>query len=151
MKKFLSEDILLIYKKLESLRSAESNLVKEICFVMEQGSESGGHDNAPLDAVNDTLARIRDRIKEVAALCVNYTVVEKSDMGIVSIGSIVHYEMGHTKEVKTLRGYNAGVYTTKEDNAIGYNSPLGSAILGKKKGETILLFNKKSVTIIDIY
>jgi len=148
-------------KELEKKIKQQQLLIEEISkekAIAYEVSGDGWHDNPGFNqlvqkeekAINDLL-RLKERIA-------NSFIIEthKRNTALVSIGSIVKYKMKYLKsgESKNLEFEIAGSGETDlTRNRISYDSPIGSALLGMKKGEikvTSIPKGEVMVEVIDI-
>ena len=110
--------------------------------------------NAEYDAAKEEQAMIEARIKELEAKLSNYEIIDESKIrnDIVSIGSFVKVL---DKEFDEEEVYQI-VGSTEADinlNRISNNSPMATALLGKKKGDTVRVATPQAtfeVTILEI-
>lgn len=118
---------------LKGVRRAE--IAEKIKDAREQGDLS---ENAEYDAAKDEQREIEMRIDEIESILANSEVIDKSDYkkGTVGIGS-------HVKilDVKADEEIEYDIVGATEANSLGgkisNESPLGAALLGKKKGDEI--------------
>ena len=87
------------------------------------------------------------RIAEIEAILENYTVVEVKQNDIVQIGSTVTVKVNDIEKIFKIVGVNEA---DPVDGKISGNSPLGSALLGKKAGESLDLKIDESSVKYDI-
>jgi transcription elongation factor GreA len=118
---------------LKGVRRAE--IAEKIKDAREQGDLS---ENAEYDAAKDEQRDIEMRIDEIESILANSEVIDKSDFkkGTIGIGS-------HVKilDVKADEEIEYDIVGATEANSLGgkisNESPLGAALLGKKKGDEI--------------
>lgn len=118
---------------LKGVRRAE--IAEKIKDAREQGDLS---ENAEYDAAKDEQREIEMRIDEIETIIANSEVIDKSDFkkGTIGIGS-------HVKilDVKVDEEIEYDIVGATEANSLGgkisNESPLGAALLGKKKGDEI--------------
>jgi transcription elongation factor GreA len=87
------------------------------------------------------------RISEIEAILENYTIVEVKQNDIVQIGSTVTVKVNDIEKIFKIVGVNEA---DPVDGKISGNSPLGSALLGKKAGESLDLKIDESSVKYDI-
>ena len=110
-------------------------VAQKIKDAREQGDLS---ENAEYDAAKDEQREIESRIEKIENILKNAEVVDKSDLkrGTIGIGSHVKlFDMKLDEEME----YDI-VGATEADSLngkISNESPLGSALLGKKKGDEV--------------
>jgi transcription elongation GreA/GreB family factor len=122
--------------KLERLKQSVPHLVSEAARTAAYGDRS---ENAEYKDAKSTLRRtyrqisgIEDQLKRVSVID-----TEKNATGTVQLGStvVVEYKNGTQKTFQILGSQES----SPADGRISYQSPLGAALLGHKKGESIML------------
>lgn len=118
---------------LKGVRRAE--IAEKIKEAREQGDLS---ENAEYDAAKDEQRDIEMRIEEIENILVNSEVVDKSDYkkGTIGVGShikVLDMKLDEEIEYDIVGATEANSLSGKISN----ESPLGSALLGKKKGDEI--------------
>ncbi len=107
---------------------------KEIADSLEYAKSLGDlSENQEYHEARDSQATVEDRINHLEQILKTASIVSSAGNGVVAAGSSVTLEKGDgTKKVYTIVG-------SEEANAalgkISMRSPLGTAILGKPKGE----------------
>ena len=137
------------YRELVDVKRREAS--EKIKVAREYGDLS---ENAEYDAAKEEQAMIEARIKELEAKLSNYEIIDESKIrnDIVSIGSFVKVL---DKEFDEEVVYQI-VGSTEADinlNRISNNSPMATALLGKKKGDTVRVATPQAtfeVTILEI-
>ena len=112
---------------------------KEVAQKIKEAREQGDlSENAEYDAAKDEQRDIEARIEEIEKILKNVEVVDEDevDLDTISIGCRVRlYDVGMEEEVE----YQI-VGSTEADSLnckISNESPVGSALIGRKVGETI--------------
>ena len=112
---------------------------KEVAQKIKEAREQGDlSENAEYDAAKDEQRDIETRIEEIEKILKNVEVVDEDevDLDTVSIGCSVRlYDVDMEEEV----GYQI-VGSTEADSLnfkISNESPVGSALIGRKVGETV--------------
>lgn len=131
-----------ILKKLkEENRPAESEEVKVL-------STTGDYsENAGYQAAKAKLRRTNNKITKIEYILARADIIEtnkKRDK--VELGSLVELKSENTSKKYQILG---SAETNPNQGKISYSSPLGSALLDKKVGETVKLKDKK-YTIVNI-
>lgn len=123
------EEKLAYYKSTRRVEATE-----KIAIAREFGDLS---ENSEYDAAKEEQAQIEAEIREMEDILLNCEIIENgADEGVVNIGSTVKVydeEFDEELELKILG-------STESNPALGIisnNSPLGSALIGKKKGEKV--------------
>lgn len=150
-KEYLSQDKLTQLKEeLERLKTVDR---KEVAERLEYAKSLGDlSENAEYHEARDQQADVEDRIKQIEEMLKKAVVVTEKQHGqTVDIGStlVVRKDKETEKTITLVGSEEANMAAGK----ISFQSPLGSALLGKKKGETISVLTPKGATpytIIDI-
>ena len=117
---------------------------KEIADALEYAKSLGDlSENAEYHQAREDQANCEDRITHIEQILKNAVIMdEKHATGVVSVGSTVTVVKKGSKEEKTF----ALVGSEEADTISGKisnESPLGSAILGKKKGDKVIVHAPK--------
>ena len=143
------------FEKLQEELSFRSKEERERIKVAIAEARSFGDlsENAEYDEARNEQAKNEARIKELEDLIQNAIVVEEneSDAGVVSLGSCVKVEKGGKEiEYKIVGSNEADPF----DNKISDMSPVGKALVGAKKGDTVSVTTPAgvmSLTVLDVY
>lgn len=123
------------YDELSS--TGRKEMAEKIKIAREFGDLS---ENAEYDAAKEEQGFLEKRIREINEMLSNCTIIDEStiDTKTVSVGCFVKLqdlEFGDKLEYKIV-----GVSEAKiEENLISNESPLGSALIGKKKGQEVVV------------
>ena len=93
-------------------------------------------ENADYDAAKNDQAELEGRIKKIEKMLENYEIIEKKSNGKVGLGSTVNIKYiddDEEDEYKIVGSQEADPFESKISN----ESPLGAALLGKKKGDEV--------------
>ncbi len=127
---------------------------KEIAEDLEYAKSLGDlSENAEYQEAREAQATIEDRINHLEAVLKSATIVSSHHTNEVTVGSkvsikkesmsdVLQYTLVGTEEADLTKGF------------ISYNSPLGAAVMGKKKGEDFSFKSPKGsikYTIVDIH
>lgn len=114
---------------------------REIADRIEAAKELGDlSENAEYADAKEAQAFNEGRISELANLLKNLTVVESEKTGVIGMGSKIKAEAnGQVKEFVIVSFNEADPLAGKISN----ESPIGLALLGHKKGETIIVKTPK--------
>lgn len=121
----------------ELCSTGRKEMAEKIKIAREFGDLS---ENAEYDAAKEEQGFLEKRIREINEMLSNCTIIDEStiDTKTVSVGCIVKLqdlEFGDKLEYKIV-----GVSEAKiEENLISNESPLGSALIGKKKGQEVVV------------
>jgi transcription elongation factor GreA len=119
----------------QELKNLETVRRKEILDALEYAKSLGDlSENAEYHQARDEQARLEDRVQTIKSILQNATIVKQHHSDIVEVGTTVIVKK---KGAKTEQEFQL-VGSEEVDMAAGkisHNSPLGEALLGKKKGE----------------
>ena len=92
-------------------------------------------ENSDYDAARNEQAQVEGRIKELEYKLEHCTIAESKKSGEIAIGSTVtiEYDDGEVEEYKIVGSLEADPF----ENKISNESPIGKAVIGHKKGETV--------------
>ena len=109
---------------------------ENVLAIKEARSHGDLSENSEYDAARDEQAKIEARIQELEYKLEHATIIDNKDKTHVNVGSEVTIEYIDDKEqeVYTIVG---SLEADPFDNKISNESPIGSAILGKKVGDVI--------------
>ncbi len=132
-KEYLSEEkFKLLTVELENLKSVQrKKIAEELEFAKGLGDLS---ENAEYHEAREAQAALEDRILQLESILANAEIVAAHHSDVVEVGSTVHIKKTGDK---VERVYNI-VGSEEVDTAAGkisFKSPLGQALLGRKKGE----------------
>ncbi len=118
-------------KELEELKTVRR---KEVAENLEYAKALGDlSENAEYHEARDTQASVEDRISRLEMIIKTAAIVSSHSTDIVSIGSVVTVKKGSIEQTFTIVGSEEA---DMNQGKISVRSPLGSAALGKKKGES---------------
>ena len=109
---------------------------KEVAAHLEYAKSLGDlSENAEYQEARDRQADIEDRIKEVENILKNAQIVSGKHSGTVDVGSVVTIKKkgGEEKELTIVGSEEADMLLGK----ISHLSPIGSALIGRKKGDSV--------------
>lgn len=116
---------------------------KEIADSLEYAKSLGDlSENAEYHQAREDQANCEDRISHIEQILKNAVIMESGVSGVVSVGSTVTVLKKGSKEEKTF----ALVGSEEADSVSGKisnESPLGQALLGKKKGDKVIVHAPK--------
>ena len=133
--------------ELETLKTEKR---KEILEALEFAKSLGDlSENAEYHQAREEQGKLEERIASIENLLQNSEVVTKHRGGIIQVGTTVVVQKEGTKEKKTFSivgSEEADVLAGKISN----NSPLGQALIGKKKGDEAVLKSPKGEIVYTI-
>lgn len=120
----------------EELERRKNVIRHEIAERIERAKELGDlSENAEYSEAKDEQAFNEGRIIELEQLIKSLTVVEQNgDKSVIDLGSTVEVEVNGKKKTFTLVSFNE---VDPENNLISNESPIGDALMGKKKGDEV--------------
>jgi transcription elongation factor GreA len=109
-------------------------------------------ENAEYDAAKNEQTKCYTRIKELEELIQHAIIVEESDNGTVGLGSSVKIlRDGIECEYKIVGSNEADPF----ENKISDRSPVGAALIGKKKGDVVQTTTNKGrvieIKVLDVF
>lgn len=126
---------------------------KEIVEALEAAKALGDlSENSEYHEARDEQGRTEDRIREVENLLKTAVIVKKHTSSQVEVGVSVKVKKAGDKE-EVIYHIVGAQESDMASNKISYKSPLGQALMGKKKGEEFNLKTPKGLvkyTLIDI-
>jgi transcription elongation GreA/GreB family factor len=137
----LEEDKQWARQRIAELEKAIQELGPEFNVALTQSNETW-HDNAPFDALRDTQALYvaeMQHLKEVLAKAA--IKVPKRIAGMINIGNVVTLKRAGKHQRFLLAGHWTYRVAEEHDGAtiVSCMSPLGSALLGAKVGDEIII------------
>jgi transcription elongation factor GreA len=121
-------------KELEYLRGEKR---REIIDSLEYAKSLGDlSENAEYHQAREDQAKLEDRISKIENILKTSTVLKKHKSSVIEIGSVAIVQKEGGKEQKTYHIVGAEEADMAKGK-ISYHSPLGQALLGKKKGDTV--------------
>ncbi len=127
----------------DELKTLISVRRKEIADALEYAKSLGDlSENAEYHQAREDQANCEDRIIHIEQILKNAVIMETHATGVVNVGSTVTVQKKGSKEEKTF----ALVGSEEADSISGKisnESPLGEALLGKKKGDKVIVHAPK--------
>lgn len=127
----------------EELKMLQTVRRKEIADALEYAKSLGDlSENAEYHQAREDQANCEDRITHIEQILKNAVIMEGHSVGVISVGSTVTIVKKGSKEEKTF----ALVGSEEADSVSGKisnESPLGQALLGKKKGDKVVVHAPK--------
>ncbi len=139
-----------LQKELEELKMARR---QEIADRLEYAKRLGDlSENAEYQSAKEEWAMNEGRIAEIEDILSRAVIIEKEHSADVQLGSSVSLKRSGSEEIE-----NYSLVGSEEADSmsgkISYESPLGSALIGKKKGSKVEVLTpngKINYTIIDV-
>lgn len=133
-------------QELDTLRTEGRREVAERIRVAREFGEIA--ENAEYDDAKNEQAMLEHKIAQLEERLINARVIDTSDVdtSVVSIGSVVRLRDVDAKE--TVEYHIVGsAEANPADRKLSNESPVGRAILGRKKGETVEVTTPRGSTI----
>lgn len=120
------------------LGKLEGETRKEILDALEYAKSLGDlSENAEYHQARDDQARLEDRIKTIKEILRNATVIKQHHSDIVEVGTTVVVKKKGDSTERTFQIVGSEEVDMSAGK-ISYKSPLGEALMGKKKGDTAI-------------
>lgn len=131
-------------KELETLKSQRGEIAEKIAAARELGDLS---ENADYDAARDEQGQAETRIAEIEDILLHAEIIKAKKSSTINVGSTVHLKQASKKVTYTIVG---PVEADPLEAKISNESPLGSALIGKKAGESVHIETPKGKTTYKI-
>jgi len=127
------------------LLEAKTSKRKEILEALEYAKSLGDlSENAEYHQAREDQGKLEERIGYLETLLEESLVIEKTDSDIVEIGSFVKVKKSDGEEKEfTIVGQEEADFP---NGKISHGSPIGEALMGKKKGDEIIVHTPKGDT-----
>lgn len=119
--------------KLARLRQSRPALASEVGRLGAMGDFS---ENAPYQIAKGRLRSVNARIEETENLLKKAVIIKQKKSDRVELGNMVVVNASGKEKTYQILGSQE---TDPEHGIISHNSPIGSALLGKKAGEEVLI------------
>ncbi len=132
--KLTKEGLEKLKKELERLKTVDRE--RNLEALKEARAQGDLSENADYDAARDEQARIESRIKEIENILKHAELIrDEKGTGKVTLGATVLIKVNgnEPKEYTVVGSLEADPF----QNRISNESPIGKAVIGKKKGETV--------------
>ncbi len=156
----MPKDVILTPEGLAMLKAELDQLSttgrREVAARIKEAREFGDiSENAEYDDAKNEQAMLEARIAQLEDKLRSATVVDASDLGtdVVRVGSVVHVKDGDGKSIKyTIVG---SAEAAPADMRLSNESPVGKALLGRKRGDEVVFTTPKGerrlkITKIDV-
>ena len=123
---------------------------REIIGAVEYAKSLGDlSENAEYHAASEAQGKLEDRIQQIEHTLKFAEVVEKSSDGSISVGSVVVVKKEGETNTRTFQIVGSEE-TDMLSGKVSYKSPIGQALHGKKKGDTVSVATPKGNTEYEI-
>ncbi len=124
-----------VTKLKEELEDLTGSARQKIAARLKEAKEYGDlSENIQWDDAKDQQAFIEGRISEVENILKNAVIIEAKSTGVVGLGTTVHLELEDGQQKYTIVG---STEANPDEGKISNESPIGRALMGKKKGEEV--------------
>lgn len=138
--KFTPEGFEKLKKELSELTDRRPGVLTRLVTAREQGDLS---ENAGYHAAKEELGKIDSRVRELKLMMRLAEVVQAKEANIVGFGNtVVINDGGNNLEFTIVSAQEADPMMGK----ISDSSPIGSALLGKKTGDTVCVYSPSGKT-----
>lgn len=118
-------------KELEELKARRGEIAEKIKAARDFGDLS---ENAEYDAARDEQAQVESRIAEIEDILLNSSLITTTNNGTIALGSKVTLTSDKGTVTYTLV---SSVEADPAEKKISDESPIGRALVGKKKGDKV--------------
>jgi transcription elongation factor GreA len=155
----MPKDVILTPEGLANLKSELEELStvrrREVAARIKEAREFGDiSENAEYDDAKNEQAMLEARIAQLEEKLRSATVIDNSDLGtdMVRVGSVVHVKEGGKSTKYTIVG---SAEASPAEMKLSNESPVGKALLGRKRGEEVTFTTPKGerrlkITKIDV-
>lgn len=127
-------------KELLELKEQRSEIAEKIAAARDYGDLS---ENAEYDAAREEQGIVESRVAEIEDILQNFELIKPKKGGSVHVGSTVELKNGKSMTYQVVGSVEADPLEGKISN----ESPIGSALMGKKAGDKVTIETPKgSVT-----
>lgn len=123
-------------QELAELTERRSEIAEKIAAARDYGDLS---ENAEYDAAREEQGIVETRIIEIEEILMNHAIIKPKNSGTIHVGSTVDLKNG-SKFTYTIVG---PVEADPLDGKISNESPIGSALMGKKTGDKVTINTPK--------
>ena len=120
-------------KKLEQLRARKVELVKEMELARQEGDLA---ENSAYHQLRETVTIVTQQIEELDSKLDGAVVAKNDNKNKIGVGSCVTVAVNGEKRELQVVGDGE---TDPLNGKVSHQSPIGSALMGKKTGETVLV------------
>lgn len=130
--------------ELEQLKGRRGDIADKIAEARDYGDLS---ENAEYDAAREEQGLVESRIAEIEDILMNAEIIKGGSKTKVSLGSVVELKMGKKTVKYTVVG---PVEADPLEGKISNESPIGTALFGKKVGDEITITTPKGEMTYEI-
>lgn len=129
--------------ELVELKGRRSQIAEKIANARDYGDLS---ENAEYDSAREEQGLVESRVSEIEDILQNAEIIKPTKSSIIKVGSTVVLENGSKVTYRIVGPVEADPLEGKISN----QSPIGSALMGKKVGETVTIKTPKGETTYEI-
>lgn len=130
--------------ELKTLKGRRGEIADKIAEARDYGDLS---ENADYDTAREDQALVETRIAEIEDILLNAEIIKAGKSSIVKVGSTVELKNGGKSVTYTLVG---PVEADPLEGKISNESPTGTALMGKKVGESATITTPKGEIVYEI-
>lgn len=130
--------------ELDQLKGRRGDIADKIAEARDYGDLS---ENAEYDAAREEQGLVESRISEIEDILMNAEIIKGGSKSKVSLGSVVELKTGKKTVKYTVVG---PVEADPLEGKISNESPIGSALFGKKVGDSVTITTPKGETTYEI-
>ena len=130
--------------ELNQLKGRRGDIADKIAEARDYGDLS---ENAEYDAAREEQGLVESRISEIEDILMNAEIIKGGSKSKVSLGSVVELKTGKKTVKYTVVG---PVEADPLEGKISNESPIGSALFGKKVGDSVTITTPKGETTYEI-
>jgi transcription elongation factor GreA len=131
-------------QELEELKGRRGEVADKIANARDFGDLS---ENAEYDAAREEQGLLETRIAEIEDILLNAEIIKAKGKSSISLGSTVELKTGKKSFVYTIVG---PVEADPLDGKISNESPIGSAVFGKKVGDVVEITTPKGKATYEV-
>ena len=127
-----AEGLQALKEELHELTTAKRGEIAE--RLKEAKADGDLSENAMYDAARDEQSFVEGRISEIEHILKHATMISNKATGMVALGSKVHVELEQGEQEYIIVG---STEANPDEGKISDQSPIGKALLGRKKGDEV--------------
>lgn len=131
-------------KELKELIDSRSDVADEIAAARENGDLS---ENAEYTAAREKQSRVEARIAEIEGILDGAQIIQSDGDGTISLGDHVVVSQDGKESAFDVVG---AIEADPANNKISHESPLGSALMGKKVGDEVSITTPKGEKVYKV-
>lgn len=131
------------------VNTVRPEVLKELSEARQQGDLS---ENADYDSARNKQAELEAEISNLETILTKVEVIENVNLNEVEISNIVTYKNMDTNEEKTIKIVSSSIEVDPfaEIINVAIDTPIGKALLGKNKGDTVTVETAQKILNLKI-